>query len=899
MIIVYHSHRSFTGFSLILLISGILISWICFGQDIHQDDHLSGFVKNKSNLPLAHVMIYIQSGDRIIEYTLSDSAGYYSISLHGVSSDNARLIARLLGYNEVSFPLSEIKRNSERHFNIELTEHIGVLQEVIIRPEGNTIPFNDTTSIVIRFKETEKQTVEDLLKKLPGFIVDDNGNVAYKGKPIKKVFLEGADLTAHNYKRITRSMSTEFVSRIDIIERFVENPLLGGVVNSDDVVLNLEIDSLYKSRPFGTAEIAYGNKNYRNVGGNGFKLSPDYKIHLQMHTNNVGNRYDPDGAVLLRSVHADVFSSASLNSPVLRYSVDAPGNFFANTNINNEHQFGLAGVLQSRNKKLVWNHDVSFLFDRRSQLKWDSLSFQFGAEPEDKFQTLDKYSTNNQLSNIYIRNRFVWRADETNQFDASLHFNHGISRLNSLLDQYILTSGGSVSDEINEMIRSEISQVNLFLEYTKKIRQNQVLLANFNLGYNAYPQKFETKSNFDRFTYPSFPDSTFSTINQSMINVNRSVQSRIRLLNSIHKYTYEIFAETSYSNAGFSTAFSEPPFLNESRLEIEKVFTEIGLSGGFHFRKIKATNTISVRSDIFRSRGAYYYPYWNSKLTFDLSTKSKFDIELVYKRIFPEVHELADFFYFSKFNFLNAGLSAVGFKRATSVTGSYQFEDLRNFWRILLSGGVRHMSPDFISSLNLKPLVTYQRMIALRHTTSTFLETEVTKFIPSARVRLTSALTADQVSFFNFINESDLRINIIQEYNLKVEMGTSLAIPVNFFVTARFSQTHAKTTVQNSGFLLKNSNEITQLRFAMHYKQKISTTKILLQHIWLSGTTVTLLSGSFFVKPLNKSYSFSASAQNLINQKFIYQFIRTDLYYSQFGYNLLPAFFLLGINFSI
>ncbi|MFN3841544.1 MAG: hypothetical protein ACK4RF_12635, partial [Cyclobacteriaceae bacterium] len=112
------------------------------------------------------------------------------------------------------------------------------------------------------------------------------------------------------------------------------------------------------------------------------------------------------------------------------------------------------------------------------------------------------------------------------------------------------------------------------------------------------------------------------------------------------------------------------------------------------------------------------------------------------------------------------------------------------------------------------------------------------------------------------------------------------------------SEVRARTVVVNSGLLQQNKNTWAHVRFLLQYKNKTTTARFSYQRLWLTGNAADLFDMSVFMKPASKSYSLSFSAQNITNQQFIYQFIRTDLYYSQFGYNVLPAFFLMGIHFS-
>ena len=56
--------------------------------------------------------------------------------------------------------------------------------------------------------------LEDVLKKLPGIVVDDNGKLSFNGKQIDKVLIEGQNFFSKDYTLITKTLSAELVANI-------------------------------------------------------------------------------------------------------------------------------------------------------------------------------------------------------------------------------------------------------------------------------------------------------------------------------------------------------------------------------------------------------------------------------------------------------------------------------------------------------------------------------------------------------------------------------------------------------------------------------------------------------------------------------------------------------------
>ncbi len=82
-----------------------------------------------------------------------------------------------------------------------------------IRQKNDTLIYN-----VASFASTQDKYIEDILKKLPGINVGENGQISYQGKSISKFYIEGQDLLGSNYNQATKNLPIESVSQIELME---------------------------------------------------------------------------------------------------------------------------------------------------------------------------------------------------------------------------------------------------------------------------------------------------------------------------------------------------------------------------------------------------------------------------------------------------------------------------------------------------------------------------------------------------------------------------------------------------------------------------------------------------------------------------------------------------------
>lgn len=84
-----------------------------------------------------------------------------------------------------------------------------------ISKTGDTITFNPGA-----FALKNEATVEDLLSRLPGMEIRDNGRIFFNGKSVRSVLIEGDDLFKNDYQLLTRNAAPKTIDRIQVIKNY-------------------------------------------------------------------------------------------------------------------------------------------------------------------------------------------------------------------------------------------------------------------------------------------------------------------------------------------------------------------------------------------------------------------------------------------------------------------------------------------------------------------------------------------------------------------------------------------------------------------------------------------------------------------------------------------------------
>jgi len=218
---------------LYLLIGGLLVGFNLFAQETS----ISGtVVDEETKSPVEAVSVTLQRAGKgvIFAYALTDQNGKFSLKT--TEKEDLILSVSCLGYRTVSLPA---KFGSP--MQISLKPDVYQLKEVQIRP-GRTWKQQDTVRYdLARFASSKDVYLKDVLKKLPGIDVAENGKIQYNGKDISNFYVEGLDATGGRYNQINNNLKADAVQTAEIIENHQPIKSLKNKVYSDDVAINLKL----------------------------------------------------------------------------------------------------------------------------------------------------------------------------------------------------------------------------------------------------------------------------------------------------------------------------------------------------------------------------------------------------------------------------------------------------------------------------------------------------------------------------------------------------------------------------------------------------------------------------------------------------------------------------------
>ncbi len=249
-------------------------------------DTLKGYVSesmNKEPVSFASILILSTIDSSIIEFAISDEYGKFHIAVPRQRTDKT-LVVQYIGYAPFAIALDSVDVLDE--LMIEIKPEAMDLKEVIVTDSPPLRKLDDTLVYdVSSFSDSSEMNLGEVLAKMPGFEVTDEGTVIFQGRRIDRLFVEGDDLTGARYEVLIRKLNPEFISKVEVFE-FNNIPIIGEVLYAESMAINLKLSEEAKKSLAVSGDLGIGSMKKYSATLNVFALGSKVKqLHLGDLTN--------------------------------------------------------------------------------------------------------------------------------------------------------------------------------------------------------------------------------------------------------------------------------------------------------------------------------------------------------------------------------------------------------------------------------------------------------------------------------------------------------------------------------------------------------------------------------------------------------------------------------------
>ena len=273
--------------ALILILN--LASGFVYGQNLLLKGRLTDKA-DQSGLPGASVSLYLQTDSSDIRQRATDAKGNFEFN--GLPSGNYVLKISFSGYEKVEQKIKVLASNKQP-IVITVSKKATELQGVVIVAKAAPVRQKvDTTEFsASQYKVNPDATAEDLIKKLPGLVIDKAGNVTTMGDQVKKVTVDGRDFFGDDATAALRNLPADVIDKIQVFDKLSDQAAFTGFDDGNSTkAINIVTKTGMRNGQFGRMYAGYGSDSRYAAGGNVSFFKKDRRISLVGLFNNINQQ---------------------------------------------------------------------------------------------------------------------------------------------------------------------------------------------------------------------------------------------------------------------------------------------------------------------------------------------------------------------------------------------------------------------------------------------------------------------------------------------------------------------------------------------------------------------------------------------------------------------------------
>lgn len=314
------------------------------------------------------------------------------------------------------------------------------------------------------YRTPEGSVVEELVKRLPGAEVSDDGTIKINGKEVKKILVDGKEFMTGDTKTALKNLPTSIIEKIKAYDEKSDLSKVTGIDDGEEqTVLDFGVKKGMNKGLISNIDLGVGNKSRYNMRGMGGYFSNNSRFMLFANANNTSDRGFGGGGP------GRGFGGAN--------GLNASKMIGANYNYELKDKFKF-------NTSLRWNHSDGDIWSRRSSENFMGSSSSFSNSLTQKFSRNNSWNGNirlewmpDSMTNILFRPSISWSTSDGLNGSQSASYNK---------DPYTITTKDPLSkegiDELDKAGAMVNSQLTNGITYSDNNNIRGMLQVNRKLG---------------------------------------------------------------------------------------------------------------------------------------------------------------------------------------------------------------------------------------------------------------------------------------------------------------------------------------------------------------------------------------------------------------------------------
>lgn len=444
----------------------LLVSTATFAQKFSIKGQLVDTLSNP--MPSATVLLLNPKDSSLVNFVVGDANGNFTIK--NVSKGEHLIKVSFIGFRHFTKKITTPETPQIIELGkLTMTPASSELEAIEIQAEKapvvvkkDTIEFNAAS-----FKTKPNGVVEDLLKKLPGVEVDNDGNITAQGEQVRNVTVDGKKFFGTDPKLATKNLPADAINKVQVFDKKSDQATFSGIDDgSREKTINLELKEEKRNGAFGTLMAGAGTEGRYQGRASLNRFTKSRQISVLGMGNNInqqgfsmddymnftgGSQQMMGGGGAMRLT----FSSDNANGVPLNFGNRANGimsNIAGGVNLNNQ---------MSKKTEVNGSYFFNYLDHQRDQTTFRENFLPGVSGPRSTFNFDQRSVTNNTNANHRLSLTVDHKLDSANSLKLTTGFTYNETNSENRSSSRNLNSENVIQNETDRLSLSSGSNTSL------------------------------------------------------------------------------------------------------------------------------------------------------------------------------------------------------------------------------------------------------------------------------------------------------------------------------------------------------------------------------------------------------------------------------------------------------
>ena len=269
-----------------LLIVALMVTVVTFAQRTVRGT----VVEQDTQEAVIQATTALLSGEKVVANALTNTNGAFSIK--APRDGSYTLQVTFVGFKTYTKKIN-IKDGKDYHAGtIAIEPDAIMLKGATVTAHASKVTLKADTFVynANAFRTPEGSVVEELVKRLPGAEVSDDGTIKINGKEVKKILVDGKEFMTGDTKTAMKNLPTNIIDRIKAYDQQSDLARVSGIEDGEEeTVLDFGIKQGMNKGVMVNADLAAGTEHRyagRIFGG---VMKDNTKVFLMTNANNTND----------------------------------------------------------------------------------------------------------------------------------------------------------------------------------------------------------------------------------------------------------------------------------------------------------------------------------------------------------------------------------------------------------------------------------------------------------------------------------------------------------------------------------------------------------------------------------------------------------------------------------